>query len=63
MTLTACFAFVRMLFFCNVAKPGRCLLEEGKSIFYLDDDHLNTTGARLLSMRIADQIAERGWLK
>ncbi len=49
--------------FCNVAKPGRCLLEEGKSIFYLDDDHLNTTGARLLSMRIADQIAERGWLK
>jgi hypothetical protein len=46
--------------FCNGAQPGRCLLEDGKSIFYLDDDHLNTAGARLLSARIADQIEARG---
>lgn len=49
--------------FCNTLLPGRCLLEDGKSIFYIDDDHVNTAGGRLLSDEIADQMAGKGWLK
>lgn len=49
--------------FCNTQLPGRCLLEDGKSIFYIDDDHVSTAGGRLLSATIADQMAGKGWLK
>jgi peptidoglycan/LPS O-acetylase OafA/YrhL len=31
---------------CNTAKPGRCILQDGRLPLYFDDDHLTEEGAR-----------------
>jgi len=42
---------------CNTALAGRCLLAQGKDIFYLDDDHLSYQGAAVVAKYYAEIIA------
>lgn len=44
--------------FCDDREGGRCLTHDSKNIFYLDEDHLSTSGARLLSSEIMAKIRE-----
>ncbi|MEX1670447.1 acyltransferase family protein [Zhongshania guokunii] len=42
--------------FCNAAIAGRCVVAQGDSLFYLDDDHPSYDGAALLAKYFAELI-------
>lgn len=50
--------------FCNKQLENRCInqLKNGKPL-YVDDNHLNSVGALLLSKKIILSLKERSWLK
>ena len=42
--------------FCNSEMKNRCITHDDTNIFYADDDHLSTVGAKLLGNQIVEQI-------
>lgn len=48
--------------FCDTIVPGRCAAEAEGRPLYLDDDHLNRLGARMLSAHIVEVMAAAGWI-
>lgn len=48
--------------FCNTFLSGRCVAEDGRSPFYLDDDHVNFIGASRLATEIVHVLKESGWI-
>jgi peptidoglycan/LPS O-acetylase OafA/YrhL len=41
-------------YFCNTVLPERCVVQIGGQLFYSDDDHLSTLGARLVTRAVLD---------
>lgn len=45
--------------FCNQGQAGRCKTHDNESLYYVDDDHLSTRGAKLLVNKIFEEIAQK----
>ena len=43
--------------FCDVREGGRCVTSDESNIFYIDDNHLSSAGARLVTDEIMKEIS------
>jgi len=48
--------------FCDTFLPGRCVNQLDGDPLYVDDDHLNSIGAAMLSQKVVRAMKEKGWL-
>ncbi len=42
--------------FCNSEVLGRCITQSNGSIFYMDDDHLSNSGAKLVMQQVIEKL-------